>query len=191
MLLNFNTSFISETEQDYCIDCAMVLSDDNYYAVTNYGLYTKLNFSCFNNQTLTQQSVFAEAEHGMDPMSLDSIQNDFLKISASWNYKLQYNEKGKTISIRVFAGKFIYNNTLSARYNWRMDGQHGFHDYTYNTVFPTRFESDKVFSHQFIENHGAIKTQTALGQSIDWMASVNLKADLPIPVLKFFADFVE
>jgi len=187
--LNLNSSLISETEKVICTTCNTLTSEPVYSDDINYGLFSKINFLYTNNKTLSLQSIFTEVEHGIDPMAAGSFMNDFLKISATWNYKLIYNEKGKSISVRVFSGKFIYNNTISARYNWRMDGQHGYHDYTYSHVFPTRFESDKLFSHQFIENHGAIKTSTALGQSIDWMASVNLKADLPIPVIKIFTDF--
>lgn len=161
----------------------LVYNDKSYI-----NLYPEMSFTYLNGKKLTPWSLEANAQYGINSLS-DSLQNDFLKASVTWHYKWIYNAKGNAVSFRVFAGKFIFNNTISARYSWRMDGQHGYHDYSYSSVFPARFETEKMFSHQFIENHGAIKIPTANGQSIDWLASVNVKADLPVPVIKTFADF--
>jgi hypothetical protein len=113
---------------------------------------------------------------------------DFTLNMTEANYKHIYNERGNAFHARLFAGVFLNNDSYSGRYNIRMDGQRGYHDYMYDEVFPARFETEGMWSQQFIESYGAFKIPTALGQSNKWLVALNLKADLPIPILFPFVD---
>lgn len=116
------------------------------------------------------------------------LNTDFLRIGVNGEIKHLYAKKGY-VNIRGFLGAFAFNNTISPRYNWRMDGQNGFYDYTYSEIFPDRGGNNSAFQNQFIENHGGFKVPTALGQSNSWLASSNLKVKLPIGLpIGVFAD---
>ena len=116
------------------------------------------------------------------------LNKDFLRVGISGEIKHLYAKKGY-VNIRGFLGAFAFNNTISPRYNWRMDGQTGFYDYTYSEIFPDRGGNNSAFQNQFIENHGGFKVPTALGQSNSWLASSNLKVKLPIGLpIGVFAD---
>lgn len=105
------------------------------------------------------------------------------------NYRHHYNRDKKAIYARFFAGAFLNNNSSLGRYNLRMDGLDGYHDYTYDEIYPGRFAVDGLWSQQFSENYGGFKVPTFLAQSSKWLAAVNLKADLPIPLIMPFIDF--
>jgi hypothetical protein len=143
-----------------------------------FNIYNELKYSYYNTKTLTPYTFnFIVQQHV-----------DFLRLSAEYTISKIYNSKGNKIWGRAFAGVFAYNNTYSSRYNWRMDGQSGYHDYTYDAVFISRNDRDALFGNQFIDNHGAMKAPTANGQSNSWLIAINLKADLPIPIIKPFID---
>jgi hypothetical protein len=149
--------------------------------------FTNLTYNFRNSNALKPFGVTVDLEHGTD---LRDTEENFLKASLEFNYRLGYNEAGKGIDIRFFAGKFFNNNTTSGQYNWRMDGQHGYHDYKYENVFIGRSaEIGNLWSQQMIDNHGAFKTPTANGQSNDWLTAVNIKAEMPFLLpLGFYAD---
>jgi hypothetical protein len=115
--------------------------------------------------------------------------NEFTSVSLTSelviHYKLNKGEKQreKNVTFRGFAGRFLYNNTQSGRFNWQMAGQNGRNDFTYDTPFLGRFvEQNNLLNHQFINNHGAFKSPIRGGGSDDWLVAVNFKADLPIPL---------
>lgn len=122
-------------------------------------------------------------------LNFDIQQNsDFLRASIEGVWKFIYNKKLNFVQLRAFVGHFIYNNSTLARFNWRMDGQRGYHDYTYSQPFVGRMEQSGFWSKQFLENHGAMKVQTGVAQSNSFISAINLKANLPIPIIRLFAD---
>lgn len=119
----------------------------------------------------------------------------FLKGSLEANYRIAYDRR-KGLELRLFAGKFFSNQSNYFRYNWRMDGQSGPFDYTYDQTFLDRSGSspqantDPVFGQQFIDNHGGFKVPTANGQSDNWLVAINAKAAIPFPLpIGVFGDF--
>jgi hypothetical protein len=99
---------------------------------------------------------------------------DVTKVSATFNY-FHTISKGKKAQIRLFAGKF-FGSTLSGDYRFRMSGQSGFQDYTFdNFYFGRSAVVPNIAAQQFTETDGAFKVNTPLGQSDDWIISCNIK----------------
>lgn len=141
-------------------------------------LYNELNYYYKNTNTLhpwnAQLNLLNAAE--------------FIRLSLNLEYKWIYDINGNFIQARLFGGKFISNSSTSSRFNFRSDGIHGRNDFLYDDVFIGRNENNGLWSQQFTEGYGAMKIATANGQSINWLAAFNLKASLPIPVVRLFAD---
>jgi hypothetical protein len=140
--------------------------------------FHELNYQFVNSNTIHPWNVKYTARY----------HEKFVVNMLEANYKYIYNAKGSSIYFRFFAGGFLSNSSSNSRYNLRMDGQRGFHDYTYDEVYPARFETEGIGAQQFTESYGAFKVPTALGQSNKWIAALNLKADLPIPIIFPFID---
>lgn len=68
-----------------------------------------------------------------------------------------------------------------------MDGQNGYTDYLYDGVFLDRGRTNNMLSQQFRDNEGAFKVPTVLGANADWIASMNMKINLPwnLPIALF------
>lgn len=165
--------FIEEKSASFCDLCDSV---DNL--TLNDNQYHELNYLYQNTNTLNPWNVKYTARYHSD-LVLNMVEANFKHI---------YNSKGRAIHARFFAGAFFSNNTNLSRYNLRMDGQRGYHDYLYDDVYPARFETEGLWSQQFTDSYGAFKVPTAYGQSNKWIAALNLKADLPIPFLFPFVD---
>lgn len=125
----------------------------------------------------------------------DVQQGEFLKTQFEFNYNYEYNRKGKFISLRLFSGLFLMNNTNHPRYNFRMDGISGaatngtLTDYMYDYIYLGRSEVDGFLSKQFIEGMGGFKTRTPIGQSNSFLTAVNVKVESPfILPIGVFAD---
>lgn len=148
------------------------LNCDTCLNISNQLMFNEVSYTLANNKALNPIDFTTTVQ-----------QNDqFLQASAELNYRMRFKKPGKFFHARLFAGKYIYNNSNNPRYNWRMDGQSGIYDYTYDHLFLGRTEgTDDVMSHQFTDNHGGFKTPTGVGQSHDWLVAMNLKGDFPIP----------
>lgn len=174
--INLRSVMVYEDTVDRCNgDCNGLLPQD---FGGEFVLYNEIQYFYSNTNTL----------HPWNGKMMVQQNNDFLKLELSAAFKRFYNAKMNFVEARVFAGKFIYNNSTSSRYNFRSDGQHGRNDYTYDEVFPARNATQGMWMNQFVANQGALKIGTANGQSIDWLTAFNLKASLPIPIIHLFAD---
>lgn len=148
-------------------------------------------FSLISDFYYANLDYIYQHSHAIHPFQINfNARNsqDFTQISVEGKIKRIINKKGNYLEARIFAGKFLYNNSTNGRYNWRMDGQHGSNDYTYSQPFIGRTDINGIWSQQFIETHGALKILTANGQSNNWMTAVNLKYNLPVSFINLFAD---
>jgi hypothetical protein len=116
--------------------------------------------------------------------------DDMMKASLTIDHQFLYSKK-KGIDIRIFAGSFLDKPDPAGLrdYRFRMSGIRGEQDYLYDHVFLGRTESEGLLSKQFAEDDGAFKVYTNYGQSASWIAALNFKAQLPIPLFGVFADF--
>ncbi|MFA6923947.1 MAG: M1 family metallopeptidase [Bacteroidales bacterium] len=124
-------------------------------------------------------------------LSLKTQQNvDFIKSSLEFKYRLTYNKKKKGLDLRFFAGAFLEQKKVYyGNYNFRMNGQAGYEDYTFDNYYLGRSDYSGLASQQFTETDGAFKINTPIGQTNDWLASLNVKTSIPgILPLKLYAD---
>ncbi|MBI5217678.1 MAG: M1 family metallopeptidase [Bacteroidia bacterium] len=109
---------------------------------------------------------------------------DFTKAWMEADYKFTYNKVKKGLFIRFFAGKFLYNNTTNPFYNFRLTGNLGTEDYTYDQVFlgrtnDIRIDTMNVWARQFTKTDGGFTIFSPLGQTNDWLVSLNLSTSIP------------
>ena len=101
---------------------------------------------------------------------------DMQKIALTLTQKI-YVGKKHYFECRAFAGKMFYQNTASLiGYNFRMSGWRGDKDYLYDNLYFGRSESTGLAAAQFVENDGAFKVYTSLGQTTNWLVSFNIKS---------------
>ena len=120
----------------------------------------------------------------------------FVKSWIETNYKITYNKVNKGLDIRFFAGKFLYSdNKYYGNYNFRLSGSTGYQDYTFDNMFLGRMESisnnsdNHLLSQQFVKNDGGFTTYAYLGQTDNWLTSINLTTSLPLKIpLKIYAN---
>ncbi|GAB5538148.1 MAG: hypothetical protein Salg2KO_02510 [Salibacteraceae bacterium] len=128
-------------------------------------LFNRVNYNFLYNHPVFKTNLIGRIEQN----------TDFLRTSIELTERINLDKRFR-LSLRGFAGTFLANNTTSARYNWRMDGQNAATDYAFDGEFFDRSQVDGFLNRQFMANHGAFKVPTAVGQSTSWIASVNLKA---------------
>jgi hypothetical protein len=110
--------------------------------------------------------------------------NDFLKATINAEFKMKLNEKGKEFKIRFFGGKF-FDETTIANQQFSLRGQRD-EDYLYDNIVLARnvYNPTHVLSQQIYNTNGGFKFGFSSNDSRakQWMATVNLTYDLPIPI---------
>jgi hypothetical protein len=119
------------------------------------------------------------------------VSDDFAKISAEANFQFDFKKSGKEVSIRLFGGSFLYNNSNNSRYGFRLDGVTGIYDYTYDHVYLGRNETTGALDQQFAMGGGGFKMPTTynggdntipytVGVANNWLIALNVNVDIPI-----------
>jgi hypothetical protein len=133
----------------------------------------------------------------------------FLRLSFEGRYFFNYREGG--LDLRLFAGKFFYDENERYPYGYYIDrfalnmsGPNGEEDYTYSNYFLGRSEFEGFASRQLVERDGGFKIRTDLlankvGKTGDWLMAANFNTTVPdrlnplsiLPIkipLRLFAD---
>ncbi len=133
-----------------------------------------LEATFLHNQTLHPYQVAAKLEQG----------NEYLKASFTWQKQINYTAS-KVLQIRGFIGAFFYNQSpLDVRF--RLNGPTGTQDYTYSQTYFRRSDANP---RQINKGDGYFKTVTNIGQSGDWLTSINFRTNLPFTnLIEAFAD---
>lgn len=109
--------------------------------------------------------------------------NQIVKSSISYNYKTNYRKYEKYFFSRVFLGGFLYKKDLheiSQDYRFRLSSWAGHHDYLYDHYFIGRSATSvEGINQQAVIKDGGFKVPTAIGQTWDWLGTVNF--DIPFP----------
>ena len=129
-------------------------------------------------------------KHPVYRSSMDAgfeIHEDFLRTSMEIGEVIKL-DKIVRLNFRLFAGAFLTNNSTNPAYNWRMDGQNASTDYAYDGEFFDRSRVDGALARQFMENHGAFKVPTSVGQGSRWLTAFNMKAKFGKTPIGVFAD---
>lgn len=146
----------------------------------NYGL---LKYTHRNKRTYNPFTYNLEGQLGAD----------FAKISAIGNFRIDYNTRKKALYVRAFLGKFFaITNTTDVISRYGLNATYsGLDDYLYDGTYIARSAQNKIASQQISMQEGGFKVPVFnnAGTSDNWMATINLKTDLPkikLPVRLFF-----
>lgn len=129
----------------------------------DYGVFN-VRYTDRNNNILNYTSWFLDAQHA----------NDFSKLSFEVEYRklLQNNQQ---INLRLFAGKFLRNNTNSDFFSFALDRPT---DYLFDLPYLGRSEDSGIYSQQIIITEGGFKSQLDNPFANDWMATTNASTNL-------------
>lgn len=145
----------------------------------NWLLELSVNFSLLPKNNANLQNITFE------------VNNDVGKVMLTMLHRFHYKTPEKYVSIRLFAGTFLYRNLPQEKnYRLHLSGVTGNHDYNFAYPFLSRSEySDRFIYNQLYPGNGFFKTSVPTGQSWDWLLALNIKADFPghLP-LQFYLD---
>ena len=148
---------------------------------TSYSFVNQLNYTLVNKRLIDPFSFYFDLQHtaGM------------AKVSGTLYYKISVGRRSN-IDLRLFAGAFLAGNENErSYYAFRASGYNGWHDYLFESNFAARNERGGFGFTQFTEKDGALKVWTPLGQTAEWLTSLNVKSPkLFILPVKVFADVV-
>lgn len=152
----------------------------------------KASIGSYEKQNLFRVNYIHKNDRTFNPFSYNfqyETTRDISKLSAEGNMKIDYFMPKKAFYIRVFAGKFFYLNDETSFFdvepyflNVTPTAQN---DYAYENVFFGRNEQSGYSSQQVMHKEGGFATRTTflnnpLGQTDDWLVSVNLRSDIPL-----------
>ncbi|MCS7037776.1 MAG: M1 family metallopeptidase [Saprospiraceae bacterium] len=132
--------------------------------------------------------------------SVQGVAASYLRASAAWEQEFLYKPK-KRIYARFFGGYFLHNtqrrrgnvatNSLTndvARASFALNPQ-GFNDYRFDQIFLGRTDTRGFLARQVSQTEGGFKNALGpayaqvFGNSNDFIAALNLRADLPVSLL--------
>ncbi|NHN24051.1 M1 family metallopeptidase [Flavobacterium jejuense] len=97
------------------------------------------------------------------------ISNSFGNITTEINYRKLF-ENNRQLSLRFFAGKFIYSNTTNNSHRFGLEKPV---DLTFQTNLLGRSESVGLFSQQFVYSEGGFKSKLDTRFANNWMTTIN------------------
>ena len=109
---------------------------------------------------------------------------DFAKVNAEGNLRIDYNSKNKSLYVRGYLGKFFPISTdpaVTSRYELNASYS-GVDDYLYDGTYIGRNAQSRLAAQQISIQEGGFKIPVYNGaaRSDNWMATLNLKTDLPL-----------
>lgn len=167
------------------------IEQDTAFSGADTSLYLRYQRP-WQSRWLNQLSFVYENMRALYPFNITfrvEQARDFIRPTVTADYFFNYKEGG--LSLRFFAGKFIYTNGRSLakqfendRYFLNMSGPNGYEDYTYSDYFVGRNRFDGSASQQLMIRDGAFKVRTDLlaskvGKTDDWLTAINLNTSIP------------
>ncbi len=153
------------------------------------------NIATFENLYLNLNQIY-EHKRTFNPFKIQyNIEGstDYLKANIIGNYKITYNHPKKGLDMRLFLGKFLYeqvdHSNINKDYRFQLTGIRGYQDYKYNHYFLARsINQNSWLSQQFVNGEGGFKVPAIIGQTWNWMSTINITTTLPgkLPVKLFF-----
>ena len=102
------------------------------------------------------------------------ISNSFGNVTSEISYRKLF-ENNRQLSLRVFAGKFLYKNNNSNFFSFGLDRPT---DFTFQTNLIGRSESTGLFSQQFVYAEGGFKSKLDTRYANEWMTTVNASLNI-------------
>ncbi len=146
-------------------------------------MYGLLRFQHKNNRHYNPFDYTLEGQAG----------SGFAKINAEGNVRIDYNVKNKSLYVRGYLGKYFPVNNdpaITSRYELNTSFT-GPDDYLYDGTYRGRNAQNGLSAQQISIQEGGFKIPTCnnVDRSDNWMATINLKTDLPLgkwPIRLFF-----
>ena len=146
-----------------------------------FSFVNQFNYTLINKRIINPYNFNLELQHTAS----------MAKIFTTLDYKITISKK-HYFEVRLFAGTFLKGSySEKSYYAFRASGYNGYDDYLFASNFIGRSEFTGFGFSQFSEADGALKVWTPLGQTPNWLASINLKSPrIFILPVKLFADVV-
>ncbi|MFP2995010.1 metalloprotease [Spongiivirga sp. MCCC 1A20706] len=100
------------------------------------------------------------------------VANQFAKVSFNYEYRRLFTNN-RQVTLRLFAGKFLYNDSQASSGNFFSFALDRPTDYLFDFDYLGRSESTGLVSQQFIAAEGGFKSKLQPSFSNDWIATVN------------------
>ena len=118
---------------------------------------------------------------------------DFAKLNLEGNVRIDYNTKNKSLYVRGYIGKYFpITNSVAVASKYQLNASYsGIDDYLYDGTYYDRNGNNWKGSQQISIQEGGFKVPVFnnTARSDNWMATINMKTDLPlgkIPLRLFF-----
>ncbi|WP_224482736.1 metalloprotease [Robertkochia aurantiaca] len=148
-----NLRFVNVLRQE-----SPIIDTDPDYSVFN------ARYVYSNNGIIDYKSWFADLQ----------VSNEFAKISFNWEFRKLY-ENNRQFNLRLFAGKFIYNQTNSDFFSFALDRPT---DYLFDYNYLGRSEDTGLSSQQIIIAEGGFKSRLTNPFASDLMVTANASVNL-------------
>jgi hypothetical protein len=140
----------------------------------NYNI-GNLRYSYSNKQTIKFVRINSDLE----------FSDKFGKLNFNAEYRHLFHD-GRTLSMRFFGGKFLWNKTRETNYfDYNLNRST---DYLFRYNYLGRSENEGFYSQQFILSEGGFKSRFENPNANDYLASVNLAYSL-WKWVEVYADF--
>ena len=133
----------------------------NYVKNTYEGSYTVFNAKYVSSKT----EITKHLGYGADLQ----ISNNFGKATGEISYRRLFDDN-RQVSLRLYAGAFLYNTTDSNYFNYALDRPT---DYLFDYNYLGRSESSGLYSQQFILAEGGFKSKLKDPSANQWLTAVN------------------
>jgi hypothetical protein len=157
---------INEQSFNYSTSGTQLKDNQRYFGV--------LRYAHKNTRTYNPISYQLEGQAGAN----------FTKISAEGNIRIDYDRKNKSLYVRAYAGKFFdLGDDPALSDQFRLNTSYsGVNDYLYDGVYMGRNAQTGIAAQQVASREGGFKVPVYnnTGRSDNWVATINLKTDLPL-----------
>ncbi len=140
------------------IDPSLDIETDPDYSVFN------VRYNHYNNGIINYLSWFADGQYS----------NNFSKISFNLDYRKLF-QNNRQFNLRLFAGKFIHNETNSDFFSFALDRPT---DYLFDYSYLGRSEDTGITSQQIIIAEGGFKSKLDNPFANDWILTANASFNL-------------
>lgn len=130
-----------------------------------------------------------ENSHPINPFTASAIikqAENFVKLDLEANYHFAYKKHKTGLDIRIFIGRFLYNDNASNRFNYNLSGNS---DYTYDQIFLARNTPNHFLNQQAPITDGGFKNLTTTRSGDSWLTSINVKSNLFTRAVSLYGDF--
>ncbi len=141
------------------------------------------------NYYVNRLSIGINNSHPINPFEASVVflqSADFVKMDLTADYHFAYTKEKTGLDIRIFLGRFLYNNYANSNFNYSLSGNS---DYTYDQVFVARNTPNHFLNQQVAITDGGFKNLTTTRSGDSWLSSINVKSNLFSRTISIYGDF--